>query len=396
MVAAPGVLANDTGPKGSTGLTASLVASPADGTLSFNSDGSFTYTPNSGYFGTDSFTYKAVDPYGNSTPTIVSITVAPATMCWAGCQTGNWTDQQWSGTCLPCPDCTTNAVVDTPSAVQVTSSQAAYALAVQSGGEVAVGPDAALSVTTATSVTGGSTLSVAPGGAFFSGGTVTVVTGTLCGGPVIAAAYQLNDGTVSADLYGAGGVTVGTATATGGTVTLSGANFYAGPTVVKAGTLIVASAGGLPSGSSLVVGSSASILFARARRRRLLRPWNLPRLPRRVPPYRQLSRRWLRPAWRQVHQSPHAMHRPGSASASVASDAPSTAMPAAVSTATIDAVFKSDRSALAPTAASANIPQSVRWAWLAEIESSWNSSYQNKTTDSTVKVRDEVLARFGL
>ena len=59
-VAAPGVLANDTDPQGSA-LTASLVSAPTHGTVTFNSDGSFVYTPNTGYLGADSFTYKDTD-----------------------------------------------------------------------------------------------------------------------------------------------------------------------------------------------------------------------------------------------------------------------------------------------------------------------------------------------
>src|SRR5262249_58120311 len=51
-VAALGVLANDSDVDGDT-LTASLVSSPTHGSLAFNADGSFTYTPNANYNGTD-------------------------------------------------------------------------------------------------------------------------------------------------------------------------------------------------------------------------------------------------------------------------------------------------------------------------------------------------------
>src|SRR3989441_1283484 len=76
-VTAPGVLANDTDVDGDP-LTAILVSSPAHGTLSLNSDGSFSYTPALNYNGPDSFTYKANDGQADSpTNATVSITVTP-------------------------------------------------------------------------------------------------------------------------------------------------------------------------------------------------------------------------------------------------------------------------------------------------------------------------------
>ncbi len=71
-----GVLSNDTDADGDT-LTASLVTGPAHGTLTFNADGSFSYTPATGYNGPDSFTYQAADATGSSAVTTVSITVLP-------------------------------------------------------------------------------------------------------------------------------------------------------------------------------------------------------------------------------------------------------------------------------------------------------------------------------
>jgi hypothetical protein len=76
-VPSPGVLANDTAP-GNLPLTALVVDRPANGTLTFNSDGSFTYTPNPNFNGTDSFTYKAVDINNGSSGAVhVAITVTP-------------------------------------------------------------------------------------------------------------------------------------------------------------------------------------------------------------------------------------------------------------------------------------------------------------------------------
>jgi VCBS repeat-containing protein len=70
---ASGVLANDTDSDGDA-LTAALVSSPANGTLSLNSNGSFLYTPTSGYNGSDSFVYRASDGSATSNA-IVTITV---------------------------------------------------------------------------------------------------------------------------------------------------------------------------------------------------------------------------------------------------------------------------------------------------------------------------------
>jgi VCBS repeat-containing protein len=57
-IAAPGVLANDTGPSG-TALTAALQSDVKHGSLALNADGSFQYTPLPDYNGTDTFTYRA-------------------------------------------------------------------------------------------------------------------------------------------------------------------------------------------------------------------------------------------------------------------------------------------------------------------------------------------------
>ncbi|MBK9121838.1 MAG: tandem-95 repeat protein [Chloroflexi bacterium] len=75
-IAAPGILANDNDVEGST-LTAQLVATTTNGTLSLNANGGFTYTPNSNYNGPDSFTYRASDGSLLSNVATVTITVNP-------------------------------------------------------------------------------------------------------------------------------------------------------------------------------------------------------------------------------------------------------------------------------------------------------------------------------
>src|ERR1044072_1236531 len=78
--AASGLLVNDTDQDGNS-LTVSSVTNPSHGTLSnVFSDGSFTYTPSSGYSGSDSFTYFVNDGTVNSaTAATVSITVGGPT-----------------------------------------------------------------------------------------------------------------------------------------------------------------------------------------------------------------------------------------------------------------------------------------------------------------------------
>ncbi|MGH8482724.1 MAG: Ig-like domain-containing protein [Nevskiaceae bacterium] len=72
-IAAPGVLGNDTDADMDT-LTASVVSNPLYGTLMLNADGSFTYNPNSTFYGTDSFSYAASDG-STSDEAVVSLTV---------------------------------------------------------------------------------------------------------------------------------------------------------------------------------------------------------------------------------------------------------------------------------------------------------------------------------
>ena len=71
------VLSNDTDADGDA-LSASLDVGPTNGALSLNADGSFDYTPNAGFTGTDSFTYTVDDGNGGTDTGTVTITVDPA------------------------------------------------------------------------------------------------------------------------------------------------------------------------------------------------------------------------------------------------------------------------------------------------------------------------------
>ena len=74
-VAAPGVLANDRDGDGDP-LTAGTLSPPSHGTLTFNSDGSFRYTPLANFNGTDAFVYQIDDGKTASKPAAtVTLTV---------------------------------------------------------------------------------------------------------------------------------------------------------------------------------------------------------------------------------------------------------------------------------------------------------------------------------
>ena len=76
VTAALGLLANDAD-EDLNPIAATLVAGPTNGTVAFNADGSFVYTPNANFYGTDSFTYRAHDGALDSADASVTITVNP-------------------------------------------------------------------------------------------------------------------------------------------------------------------------------------------------------------------------------------------------------------------------------------------------------------------------------
>lgn len=75
VVPAPGVLGNDSDVDGDP-LTAVLGTPTSNGSLSLNADGSFEYTANEGFAGSDSFTYTASDGVASSSPATVTIDVS--------------------------------------------------------------------------------------------------------------------------------------------------------------------------------------------------------------------------------------------------------------------------------------------------------------------------------
>ena len=77
VVSAAGVLTNDTDANGDP-LTATKTADPANGTVTLNANGSFTYSPSTGFTGNDTFKYRASDGTDQSNEATVTVTVSAA------------------------------------------------------------------------------------------------------------------------------------------------------------------------------------------------------------------------------------------------------------------------------------------------------------------------------
>ncbi|MCC7180517.1 MAG: cadherin-like domain-containing protein, partial [Acidobacteria bacterium] len=100
-IAAPGVLSNDNS-NGGGALTAELMSTTTSGVLSLSANGSFTYTPNPGFIGADSFTYRAVSSVGPGNTATVGITVSdpttvqPPSSLYASSIAGNTVTLRWT------------------------------------------------------------------------------------------------------------------------------------------------------------------------------------------------------------------------------------------------------------------------------------------------------------
>jgi gliding motility-associated-like protein len=70
-----GKVADNDLPSGDGGNIWTIISQPANGTISFNQDGSFIYTPNLNFLGSDSFTYRLCDVDGDCDQATVTIVI---------------------------------------------------------------------------------------------------------------------------------------------------------------------------------------------------------------------------------------------------------------------------------------------------------------------------------
>ena len=73
-------------------------SNPSHGSLSIGTNGSYIYTPTTGYTGLDSFTYTVSDGQGGSATYTVSVTVGNTPATFGGADTGNVTEDSGSYT----------------------------------------------------------------------------------------------------------------------------------------------------------------------------------------------------------------------------------------------------------------------------------------------------------
>ncbi len=120
-VDAPGVTGNDTG----TGLSVVTWTPAGHGTLSIGSYGVLTYTPDTGWQGTDTATYTVTDPFGQTavaTVTIVTLAPGASTTTSTTSTTVAPTTSTTSTTVAPTTSTTSTTVAPTTSTTSTTST----------------------------------------------------------------------------------------------------------------------------------------------------------------------------------------------------------------------------------------------------------------------------------
>ena len=99
LPASQGLLTGATDSQGYS-LTASLVSVPANGQVTVNSDGSFTYAPAAGFSGADSFIYEIHDPNGNNAVATVTIFDPPSPLTGSSAAVAGGTEGQSNSSVL--------------------------------------------------------------------------------------------------------------------------------------------------------------------------------------------------------------------------------------------------------------------------------------------------------
>jgi hypothetical protein len=144
-VAAPGVLANDIDPNSLT-MTAAAIAPPLHGSLSFNSNGGFTYAHDGSNSTSDSFAYRATDGTLTSASTNAILSIGPDAPPTVGSQ--SYATMANTPLTVAAPGVLTGATdPDSPTITAVLQNTAAH-------GSVTLNPNGSFSYTPATGYSG--------------------------------------------------------------------------------------------------------------------------------------------------------------------------------------------------------------------------------------------------
>jgi VCBS repeat-containing protein len=159
-------------------LTFALDGAPANGAVTFNPDGTFTYTPAPNFNGTDSFTYNVSDGNGGTTTGTVSVNVAAVNDAPIASNSA-------------VPGVEDNAVIGQISATDVDGDALTFGLAQNGGpsnGTVTVNPDGSYTYTPAANFNGTDsfTYTVSDGNGGTSTGTISVNVAAVNDTPVTA------------------------------------------------------------------------------------------------------------------------------------------------------------------------------------------------------------------
>jgi len=109
---ANGVLGNDSDPDGNS-LSASVVDSTVEGTLTLDADGTFEYTPNGSFSGADAFTYEVADGFGGTDQATAEIQVRPARTAVSATRTFPNPEQQESFRLVAAPGAVDRSLAST-------------------------------------------------------------------------------------------------------------------------------------------------------------------------------------------------------------------------------------------------------------------------------------------
>ncbi len=165
-IAAPGLLANDTGTPAPSSVPGS-VTTAAGGTATISADGSFMYAPPPGYTGIDSFNYSAANPVGTDTGTVtLTVRAVPVAL------DDGYTVVQNSSRSIPAPGVLSNDTgFPLPSVTPFSGATAA-------GGSVTIAANGGFSYSPPTGYTGVDSFDYTAGNSAGSDtGTVTLTVG---------------------------------------------------------------------------------------------------------------------------------------------------------------------------------------------------------------------------